>query len=189
MQIKVKPRQLLNILLVAFSMLCLCVVIFRAVVRNADVVYPSSETESAFLSSYTITNVIKSGIALRSSLSGPDSAGRGCAFHEREFQSWFAIGSRDEAGVMTEVRQDLESRLSRTGSQITLEKGNPREGFQFEYATGSIKGTVTVDPLAIQDSTAVAGKAGLPFGQTAFNLRVRVSETWYKASEAACKRL
>lgn len=189
MQIKVKPRQLLYILLVVFPILCLCVMIFRVVARNADVVYPTSETESAFLRSYAITDAIKSGIPYRSSESGPDSAGRGCASHQREFQSWFALESGNEAGVMTEVRRDLESRLRRTGSQITLEKGNPREGFQFEYATGSIKGTVTVDPLAILDATSVAGKAGLPFGQTAFTLRVRVSETWYKASEAACKRL
>lgn len=86
---------------------------------------------------------------------------------------------------MTEVLQDLASRLSLEGSQIIMEKGNPREGFQFDYATGSIKGTVTVDPLVIQDSTSVAGKAGLPSGQTAFKLRVRISETWRKAS-AGC---
>jgi len=86
---------------------------------------------------------------------------------------------------MTGVQQDLESRLSRKGSQIITEKGNPREGFQFEYATGSINGTVTVDPLVIQDATSVAGKAGLPSGQTAFKLRVRISETWHKTS-AGC---
>jgi len=38
MQTEIKPRQLLNTLLVVFPILCLCVVIFRAVVRNADVV-------------------------------------------------------------------------------------------------------------------------------------------------------
>ena len=185
MQTASTPRQLLNTLLVAFPILCLCVVIFRVVFRNAHVVHPSPETESAFLRSYTLTNAMKSGIPLWSSLSGPDSAGRGCAFHQREFQYCFAIGSRNQAGVMTEVQQDLESRLSRKSSQIIREKGNPREGFQFEYATGSIQGTVTVDPLVAQDSTSVAGKAGLPSGQTAFKLRVRISETWHKAS-AGC---
>ena len=85
MQTEIKPRQLLNTLLVVFPILCLCVVIFRAVVRNADVVYPNSETESAFLRSYTIENAIKSGIPFWSSLSGPNSAGRGCAFHQRKF--------------------------------------------------------------------------------------------------------
>ena len=93
-------------------------VIFRVAVRDAEVVHPSSETESAFLRSYTLTNAMKSGIP-------------------------------------------------------------------FEYATGSIKGTVTVDPLVVQDSTSVAGKVGLPSGQTAFKLRVRISETWHKAS-AGC---
>ena len=80
-----QTRQLLNTLLVVFPILCLCVVIFRAVVRNADVVNPNSETESAFLRSYTIENAIKSGIPFWSSLSGPNSAGRGCAFHQRKF--------------------------------------------------------------------------------------------------------
>ena len=83
------------------------------IVRNADVVYPNSETESAFLRSYTIENAIKSGIPFWSSLSGPNSAGRGCAFHQRKFQYGFAIASGNEAGVMTAVQQDLESRLSR----------------------------------------------------------------------------
>lgn len=46
MQTEIKPWQLLNILLVAFPILCLCVVTFRVVMRNAEVVYPSSETES-----------------------------------------------------------------------------------------------------------------------------------------------
>ena len=186
MQTEIKPRQLLNTLLVVFPILCLCVVIFRAVVRNADVVNPNSETESAFLRSYTIENAIKSGIPFWSSLSGPNSAGRGCAFHQRKFQYGFAIASGNEAGVMTAVQQDLESRLSRKGSQIITEKGNPREGFQFEYATGSINGTVTVDPLVVQDATSVAGKAGLLSGQTALKLRVRISETWHKAS-AGCQ--
>ena len=189
MQTRINPRKLLTVFLVAVPILCLCVLIFRIVVRNADVVHPSAETESAFLRGYTLANATKLGIPLWSTLSGPDSAGRGCVFHQREFQSWFAIASENEAGVMILARQDLQSRLSRDGSQIVAARGDPGEGFQFKYATGTIKGAVILDPILMEDSTSVAGKAALHLGQTAFHLRVRISETWYKTPDAVCKRL
>lgn len=185
----IKPRQLLKNLLIALPILLLCLVIFRVVVAKADVVYPSPETESVFLRSYTLANAIVPGTPLASGSSGPDSAGRGCASHQREFQFWFAIPTGNKPVAMAEVRRDLESRLTRQGSQVTAANGDLRKGFQLDYAVGHSKGSVIVDPLLIADSTVIAAQAGLRPGQRAVKLRIRISETWYKASEMSCRKL
>ena len=186
---KIESRQLLKALLIVLPVLLLCLAVFRVMVAKADVVYPNPETESAFLGGYTLANAIVPGTPLGSGSSGPDSAGRGCASHQREFQFWFAIPSGNEPAVMAAVRQDLESRLTRQGSQITAANGDLRKGLQFDYAAGHSKGSVIVDPLVIADSASVAGQAGLRPGQLAVKLRIRISETWYKVSETSCKKL
>ena len=185
----VKPRQLLKTLLIALPFLLLFLAIFRVVVAKADVVYPNPETESAFLRGYSLANEIVPGTPLASNSSGTDSAGRGCATHQREFQIWFALPSGNEPAVMAAARRDLQYRLSRQGSQITAASGDLQKGFQFDYASGHSKGSVVVDPLVIADSASVAGQAGPRPGQPAVKLRIRISETWYKASEMSCRRL
>jgi hypothetical protein len=185
----IKPRQLLNALLIATPVLLLCLAIFRVVVAKANVVYPNPETESAFLMGYTLANAVVPGTPLTSGSSASASAGRGCASHQREFQFWFTIPSGTEPAVMAAVRRDLEFRLTRQGSQITAANGDLRKGFQFEYAAGHSKGSVIVDPLVIADSPSVAGQAGLRSGQLAVKLRIWISETWYKASEMSCGKL
>ena len=185
----IKSRQLLKALLIALPVLLLCLAIFRAVVARADVVYANPQTESAFLRGYTLANAMVPGTPLASGSSGPDSAGHGCASHQREFQFWFAIPSGNEPAVMAAVRRDLESRLTRQGSQITAANGDLRKGFQFDYAAGHSKGSVIVGPLEIADNLSVVGQAGLRPGQLAVKLRIWISETWYKASEMSCRKL
>lgn len=185
----IKPGQVLKALLIGLPILFLCMVTFRVVVAKADVVYPNPDTESVFLKSYTLANAIVPGIPLYSGSSGPDSAGLGCASHQREFQFWFAIPSTNERAVMPAVRRDIESRLTGAGSQITAASGNQVKGFQYDYAAGHTKGSVIIDPLVIADSASAADQASLRPDQLMAKLRIRVSETWYKASEVSCRKL
>jgi hypothetical protein len=184
-----KPNQLLKALLFPLPILLLCLAIFHVVVSRADVVYPNADTESAFLRGYAPESVTVPGTPFASGYSGPDSAGRGCASHQRELQFLFSIASGNEPAVMAAVRRDLEFRLTRQGLQITAASGNLRKGFQFDYAAGHSKGSVIVDPLVVTDSASVAGHAGLPPSQLAVKLRIRISETWYKAPEVSCRKL
>lgn len=184
--VNIKSRKLLKLLLITLPILLCCVAIFRVVAAKGDVVYPNPETESAFLKSYTLANSIVPGIPLASGFGGPDSAHHGCASHQREFQSWFAIPPGSEPAVMTAVRQDLEHQLTRQGSQIIAASGDLHTGFQYDYAAGRTKGSVFIDPPVLADST-FAGQ--LRRGQLAVKLRVRISETWYKASEKSCRNL
>ena len=184
--VNIKPRNLLKPFLIALPILLLCVAIFRIVVAKADVVYPNPDTESAFLKGYTLANRVTPGTLLASGFSGPDSAHHGCASHQREFQFWFAIRPGNEPAVMAAVRRDMESQLTRQGSQIIAASGDLRTGFQYDYAVGKAKGSVFVDPFVLADST-FSGQAGP--GQLAVKIRVRISETWYKASEKSCGKL
>jgi hypothetical protein len=48
---------------------------------------------------------------------------------------------------------------------------------------------VVVDPIVVVDPRLVEGPSGLPPGEVAIELRIRIAETWYKASEKACRKL
>ena len=91
--------------------------------------------------------------------------------------------------AMTAVQRDLEDRLRLAGSQIVAEKGDPGEGFEYEYETGNIKGSIRVEPLVIEDPTSAAGKAAVQLGQAAVKLHIRISETWYKTPDGPCGKL
>ena len=180
MRIKEKSWRGLQILAIALPIVVLSLMILRVMIAKADVTHPGPETESAFLRAFTPENAFTPGTPLWLGFSGPDSAGRGCAFHEREFRSWFAIPSANAFLAMTAVQRDLEARLRLTGSQIVAEKVDPREGFEFEYQAANTKGFIHVDPLVTQDPASAAGKAAFQLGQIAVNLNIRISETWYR---------
>ena len=184
-----KRKRQLRILAIALPMVVLSVVIVRAVIAKADVVHQDPETESAFLKGLTPASAFTPGTPLWSGLSGPDIAGRGCAFHRREFRSWFAMPSANAFRAMTAVQRDLEDRLRLAGSQIVAEKGDPGEGFEYEYETGNIKGSIRVEPLVIENPTSAAGKAAVQLGQAAVKLHIRISETWYKTPDGPCGKL
>ena len=90
---------------------------------------------------------------------------------------------------MTAVQRDLEDRLRLAGLQIVAEKGDSREGFEFEYETGNIKGSVRVEPLVTEDPRSAAGKAAAQLGQAAVKLHFRISETWHRAPDGPCGKL
>jgi len=186
---EIKSRQLLKILLTALPILILCVLILGVVIRDAGIVYPNPETQSTFLRSYALADAIAPLAPLWSQLSGPDSAGRGCAFHQREFQLGLVIASGKEPVLMAALRQDLKSKLSRDGSRVVAENGNGSQGFQFDYAVGKTDGSVIVDALVLVEPSSVAGPTALRPGERPVKLRVRVSEKWHKASDTACRTL
>jgi hypothetical protein len=188
---KIKSNRLLKILLIAFPIVLLCAPILRVVIANAGIVYPTPETQSAFIKSYSPADVLAPFSLEGSQQSGPggSSAGRGCAFHQKEFQSWLVIASGNAPTLMAAVRQDLKSRLSREGVHIVAESDNARETFKFAYVAGKTKGSVVVDPLMIVDPVSVNGPHGIPSGEVAVSLRIRIVETWYKASERGCRKL
>lgn len=175
-----------NISIALSSAFVLC-----AALAGTDIVYPTPETQSTFIKDYTPTEVFARFSLEGSQQSGPggSSAGRGCAFHQKEFLSLLVVAQGNEPVVMEAVRLDLKSRLSQDGSRILAEKGNLSEKLQFDYATTRSKGTVVVDPLTIIDPVLVGGPGGIEPGNVAIRVHIRIVETWYKSSEKACKKL
>jgi hypothetical protein len=189
---KFRSRQLLKILLIALPIVLVCVPILRVVVANTGIVYPTPVTQSSFLKSYSPASTIArfgiEGSGAQQSAPGGSSAGRGCAFHEKEFRSLFVIASGNEAPLMADAQRDIKYSLVHQDAQIVAEIGHAPERFQFDYVAGKGKGTVIVDPIAMVDPRLV-DPFGLPAGEVAIELRVRIAETWYKASERACRKL
>ena len=190
---KIRSVRLLKILLITLPIVLLCVPILRVVVANADIVYPRPVTQSAFLKNYSPADTIApfsiEGSGAQQSVPGGSSAGHGCAFHEKEFRSLFVIASGNGTTLMTDVQRDIKSSLARQGAQIVTEVGHGPERVQFDYTAGRSKGTVAVEPIAVIDSWFVDPSEQLPPGEVAIELRVRIEETWYKASEKVCRKL
>ena len=99
----------------------------------------------------------------------------------------FVIASGNEAALMADTRRDIISNFARQGARIVAEIGRAPKGFQFDYEAGKGKGTVAVDPIVIVDSKLI-DPSELRLGEVAVELRVRITETWYKASEKACRK-
>ncbi len=189
---KTKSGQLFKILLIALPIVLVCVPILRVVVADTDIVYPTPLTQSAFLKNYSPASTIArfriEGSGAQESGPAGSSAGRGCAFHHKEFQSLFVIATGNETAVMADMEREIKSNLARESARIVAETGRASERFQFDYVAGKGKGTVAVDPIVIVDHKLV-DPSELPLGEVAVELRVRITETWYKASEKACSKL
>lgn len=150
-----------------------------------EVVYPTPETQSAFFKNYSPASTIArfriEGSGAQQSAPGGSSAGRGCAFHKKEFVSLCVIASGNSAPLMAEVERDIRSSLSQQDARIIGEAH--AEGFQFDYSAGRSIGTVVVDPIVVVDATSVAGPhGGIAPGEIAVKLRIRIAETWYKGT-------
>jgi hypothetical protein len=187
---KIKPQQLLKIWKMAFPISFLCALILSEILAADDIVYPAPENQSSFIKSYSPADVIAPFSLEGSQLSGPggSTAGRGCAFHEKEFQAWLVIASRKEPAVMAAVRQDLKSKLGGEGAHIVSDSGNAREGFRLSYSAGKSRGSGVVDSLMTVDPETVTGP-GARAGEVGIKLRLQIKEIWYKTSKRACRKL
>lgn len=187
---KFNSRQLRWILIIAFPIVLLCSLILRSVIANAGIVYPTPETQTAFLRSYTPADTLAPFSLEGSQLSGPggSSAGRGCAFHQKALEAWLVIAPGKEHELIAAVQQDLRSRLGSEGAHIVTDTGDISQGFRFDYLSGKSEGRVVVDPLVIVDPETVTGPGSRP-GEMGVNLRLQITETWYETAKEACRKL
>jgi hypothetical protein len=187
-----ESRQLLKILIIALAIFLVGMPNLR-VVADADIVYPTPVTQSAFMKSYspasTIARFSIEGSGGQQSAPGASSAGRGCAFHDKEFRSWFVIASGNGPAVMADAQRDIRTRLTRDGGQIVTESGKAPDRFQFDYRAGKDQGSVVVEPIVVIDPVLVEGPGGLPPGEVAVELRIRITETWYKTLGKTCRKI
>jgi len=159
-------------------------------VEHERLVSPSVENESAFLKTYTPTELIarfKSAEFSQQSVGTSARAGSGFATHEAHFEPTLVIHAGDWVALMQAVRDDIASRLAAQGGEIVEESGSPVDGFQIKYAAGKSQGTVAVEPLRGVAASSLPGAGSGP-GKVTVNFRIRINETWIEAEGQAASR-
>lgn len=168
-----KPRPAL----IALSVLLLSVVVFLRAFLNRHTVYPTRETESAFLKNYAPRSAVEpfeskqfnSQWFYRESA----AAGEGFATHQGAFHGKVAIKPEKWMSLMTALNNDVSTQLLRDGARILSATGDPRNGFHFDYRLGRSYGAVTISPLEINRSPQI------PEGSVQAVVDVALSEQWF----------
>jgi hypothetical protein len=142
--------------------------------------YPTPETESAFLRSYTPKSVIDQYQCRESSSYGQHSgggAGRMFVTHTAGFDWHFAMRSERWMPLMNALGRDVAAQLLHNGAEILSRSGDPRSGFHFDYKLGKSIGTVTISPLAINPQ--IHRGTPLPEGTLDVTAEIELAEKWF----------
>lgn len=162
--------------------LLLAAVVACTYIGEALSVYPTPETESAFLKTYSPNSTIEqfkdAWVASMSSGHGA-GAGFGYATHEENFEPIIVIRNEERIALIQNLRSDVASRLAMQNAEILEESGALDTGFKIRYALGKSLGTVTLSPLqSLQGSQLGTGR--IPH-EMAVRVRICIQEKWSKA--------
>src|SRR3954468_15547351 len=156
------------------------------VVNHKLTVYPTDETKSSFLKSYSPDDVIarfKASGGSQRLEPASSSAGRRFATHQREIRNLFVMRSADEARLMAALQKDLSSKLKFQTGKIVNETGDPSSGYEFDYLAGKGIGKVSLKPIQILDPASMSRPAQkLAVGNIAVSVSVVIEEKWVPQS-------
>jgi hypothetical protein len=169
-------------MLVGLSILLLAlgVVVAPGIWDHLHLLYPTPETESAFLKNYTPKSVIEQFDAHMGSSYGRGSgsgAGRVFVTHTGEFDWHFAMRSEKWMPLMNTLRDNVSTQLLGNGAQILSQSGDPREGFHFEYKLGKSFGMLTISPLQVE--SRIHRVTPLCKGLVDVTARIEQAERWF----------
>jgi hypothetical protein len=142
--------------------------------------YPTPETESAFLKNYKPTGVFdRFSVGHGASYLQGSSAAAGREFvtHTAGFEGYFPIRSEKWMPLMNALRDDLSAQLVGNGPQILSQSGDPRAGFHFDYKLGKSIGTVTIAPLAT--TSLIHRRTPLPKCMADVAAQIEQTEKWF----------
>lgn len=150
--------------------------------HHLHILYPTPDTESAFLKNYSPQHVIEPfECNLPSSRLGGKGGSAGYKFvtHNAEFRWFFVMRSDGWMPLMEALDDDASTQLLSNGAQILSRSGDPRSGFYFDYRLGKSVGTVTIFPLATTPPDSVHRGGPLPKGTVDVTVRIEVAEEWF----------
>jgi hypothetical protein len=163
-------------------LLAICVAVAPRIWEQLHTLYPTPETESAFLKDYTPKSVIErfqadEGRGTSYGHHSGGGAGRKFVTHTAGFIWDFAMRSEKWISLMNALRDDVSAQLVDNGAQILSQSGDARDGFHFEYKLGNSIGTLTISPLSINSLIHRA----TPLGQGLVDVTARIEqmETWF----------
>jgi hypothetical protein len=162
-------------------LLIICAAVALSVIWDrVFTLYPTPDTESAFLKNYTPKSVIEHFEATDSSSYTRHSgggAGRKFVTHSAGFDWHFEMRSENWLPLMTALRDDASAQLVGNGAQILIQSGNSRDGFHFEYKLGKSLGTLTISPL--EKDSLIRRRAPLPEGVVDLTAHIEQNEMWF----------
>jgi hypothetical protein len=171
-------------------LLTLCgLVAIPAVCDHLHTLYPTPETQSAFLKNYTphrATERFQCNLLSSSDSGRSDAAGREFVTHTAEFDEFFTMRSQKWTSLMNALRDDAEAQLVGNGAQILTQSGDSRDGFHFDYKLGNSLGWLKISPLAIS-SPPPHGGAPLPEGTVDVTAHIELTEKWFPKEPGAIR--
>jgi hypothetical protein len=147
-----------------------------------QLVYPTPETETAFLRQYNPEGTAKPYFSQYIWwMSGGQSSGAGeqSATHGKDFDYHFVIETSNRMPLMTTLAADMTKELRQAGAEVTSVSGDERQGFRFEYVSGNTIGSATINPLEIPDQQQKPSRCMRGDEATA-RLKVTIREEWFK---------
>jgi hypothetical protein len=152
------------------------------VVNRASIVYPTDETKSVFLKTYSPVDVVHSFKTFDSSqqlASGDSGAGPGLATHQRDIKGLYIIRRADVVPLTRALQKDILSKLQLHGGTILEQSGNVNDGYEFKYMAGQDIGKVSLHPVTIIDPPTTPPIRPRP-GDANVSVHIGIEEKWYR---------
>lgn len=164
-------------------LLVLVAVLVSVYVEQARWVYPTPETQSIFLKTYTPKQVLDRFAAVQTmqvASDRGDGAQVGFVTHKENIEPTLSIRSGDWVALNQALRDDIAARLTAQGADILQESGNAPDGFKLQYAMGKSEGTVTLEPLKSLPGSPLGPGVSAP-GTVTVRAHIQIEENWFKA--------
>jgi hypothetical protein len=175
--------------LVVLLLLLLTVGVFATLQAwdEAHTLYPTPQTESSFLKTYTPVHVIEQFLSDQSwARLGPSwsgEAGKKFVVHDGGFDGFFIMRPEKRTLLMAALDDDMHQQLVLNGAQILSRSGDFRSGFHYDYKLGTSIGTLTIAPIAIPSHPNVHRQQALPQGTVEMTVHIEEREMWFPKAQ------
>lgn len=172
-----KSRRLATTLFV--PVLLACIVGAIALWHDLYLFYPTPETESAFLKSYTPQYVIdrfrenQSFSSARSN--GGGGAGHAFVTHQAGFEFHVVLRRDNWLSLMNALRDDVLEQLASNDAEVLSQSGNPQDGFRFDYRVNQSIGSVIISALTMNSRF----RRALPDRMDGVTVKIEQTEKWF----------
>lgn len=174
-----KSRRLAIALFVPCLLVCMVGAI--ALRHHLRLFYPTPETESTFLKSYTPQHVIdrfrenKSFSFTRSN--GGGGAGHAFVTHQGGFEFHVVLRRENWLSLMNALRDDVLEQLANNDAEVLSQSGNPPGALQFDYRINQSIGSLTIWPVAM--NSRFRRSMPLPDGMDDVTVKIEQTEKWF----------
>jgi hypothetical protein len=151
--------------------------------QRLHTLYPTPETESAFLKAYTPQPLIEqykcNEPAVYSGPNGGGSAGEKFVTRTGRFDFFFVMRSEKRLPLIIALNNDAYDQLILKGAQILNRSGDPHSGFQYDYKLDKSIGSLVIAPLETLTTSPIHRSYPLPNGTVDVSVHIEEREMWF----------